>query len=620
MRRGCSERSGLEDRAGGWRRIKRARNANCVDYAIVAEAWESDLLSTPDNQNKELVKIYLGRDPVTGDQLYDVHPRRAQLYTNRQSLEKFRCSEYATRQREAARAAGRKGGVIVGKRQLVEARCPCIKRRKPSECDCLHHTFVELNLHAWDVAREGARAAAREKGVSPCPDLCPIHGPARRAPLLAELAAEQERIAWENVLAGAAEAAGVDERAAAVERATTWRREADAAAQATAERAAAYDSMSKSEHHLRAALLPCGKQTLPDMNVTGAPPFKMYPKACTLGNCPNKLWRGRDACGWERRFGSGCPMDVGDQMITMQRWEQKLRGKKVDDEGVVKQSYSLELVPHTLTGRAFYQEMKTFVTDTYLSHDWRTTWTEQAHRVYEDKKSGAARDAALAARDAACAAAATAAECAAAAARTAALLSAVAPILSRFAVNFGPIVTAELGDGATVTTYDYRQLPHTLAALARVAAASAASHAAAAEASAKTAGECDRAASIAVEVQAVLALSASVQSDYAAQVETQRSRTATCATRERHNLLVSVVGYKPYRIWLPKTKRWLYKQHVDVFYAFHKAGFKPSARSFNVVQVMTLPLDPSISPDQAVQFPNQAVVSPPAHRKTLTIG
>ena len=93
--------------------------------------------------------------------------------------------------------------------------------------------------------------------------------------------------------------------------------------------------MSKSEHHLRAALLPCGKQTFADMNVTGAPPFKMYRKACVVGNCPNKLWRGRDACGWERRFGSGCPMDAGDHMITMQRWEQKLRGKKVAEEGQV---------------------------------------------------------------------------------------------------------------------------------------------------------------------------------------------------------------------------------------------------------------------------------------------
>ena len=197
VRRGCSERSGLEDRAGGWKRVKRARNANRVDYAIAGEAWESDLLSTPDNQNKELVKIFLGPDPVTGEQQYDVHPRRAQLYTNRKSLQRFRCSHYATRLRESARAGGRKGGVILGKRQLVEARCPCIKRRKPSECDCLHHTFVELNLHAWDVAREGARAAAHEKGISPCNDSCPIHGPARRGPLLAVLAAEQERIAWE---------------------------------------------------------------------------------------------------------------------------------------------------------------------------------------------------------------------------------------------------------------------------------------------------------------------------------------------------------------------------------------------------------------------------------------
>ena len=151
----------------------------------------------------------------------------------------------------------------------------------------------------------------------------------------------------------------------------------------------------------------------------------------------------------------------------------------------MKQSFSLELVPHTLTGRAFYKEIIMFTTVTYLSHDWRTTWTEQAHRVYEDKKSGAARDAALAARDTAAAAAAVDAEYAATAARTVALLSGVAPILAVFSVNFGPIGTAALGDGATVTTYDYRTLPHTFAAMARAAAASAASHAAAAEASAR---------------------------------------------------------------------------------------------------------------------------------------
>lgn len=582
MRRGCSERSGLEDRAGGWQRVKRSPNANRVDYAIVGEAWESGLLSTPDNQNKELVKIFLGPDPVTGKQLYDVHPRRAQLYTNRKSLQVFRSSHYAQRLCEVARAAGRPAGAILGKRQLVEARCPCIKRRKPSECDCLHHTFVELNLLAWDLSREGSRAAAREKGINPCPDTCNIHGPVRRAPVLAELAGEQERIAWEAATAGAAEEAGADERASAVETATAQRHAVEVATTAAMERAASYDNMSKSEHHLRAALLPCGKQTFADMNVTGAPPFKMYPKACALGNCPKQLWRGHEACGWERRFGAGCPMDVGDHMITMQRWEQKLRGQKVDDEGKVKQSFSLELVPHTLTGRAFYKEMKSFVTDTYLSHDWRTTWTEQAHRVYEDKKSGAARDAALAAYDAA----AAAADHAATAARTAALLSAVAPIVANFAFNFGAIGAATIGDGrAQFTAYDYRFLSGTLKALMRIAIASSTSYAATAEACARAAGDSKRAASIAVEVQAALARSITVQSDYAAQVETQRSRTATCATRERHNLLVCVVGYKPYTVWIEKSKRLIYKQHVDIFYAFHKAGFKPSARSFNVVQV-----------------------------------
>ena len=82
-------------------------------------------------------------------------------------------------------------------------------------------------------------------------------------------------------------------------------------------------------------------------------------------------------------------------------------------------------------------------------------------------------------------------------------------------------------------------------------------------------------------------------SDYAAQLETQRKYTGTCASRERHNFLVSVVCYKPYK---QPTKQqgskqprgnFEYKQHVDVFFAFHsKAGFKPSARSFNVVQVL----------------------------------
>ena len=90
-------------------------------------------------------------------------------------------------------------------------------------------------------------------------------------------------------------------------------------------------------------------------------------------------------------------------------------------------------------------------------------------------------------------------------------------------------------------------------------------------------------------------LTMTVQSDYASQFETHRIHTATCAQPERHNLLVSIVDYKPYTEMMPKSGRRrknailepVRKQHVDIFYAFHKAGFKPSARSFNVVQVTT---------------------------------
>jgi hypothetical protein len=50
----------------------------------------------------------------------------------------------------------------------------------------------------------------------------------------------------------------------------------------------------------------------------------------------------------------------------------------------------------------------------------------------------------------------------------------------------------------------------------------------------------------ALEVRESLARTAVKQSDYAAQIETRREFTATCAIRERHNCLVTVVGYKPY--------------------------------------------------------------------------
>ena len=101
-------------------------------------------------------------------------------------------------------------------------------------------------------------------------------------------------------------------------------------------------------------------------------------------------------------------------------------------------------------------------------------------------------------------------------------------------------------------------------------------------------------ASGAAAVHAAAARTATVQSDYAAQLETQRTFTATCASRERHNFLVAIMGYKPYRQEQPprgasRRKRPAgeleeYRQQVDVFFAFQVAGYKASARSFNVVR------------------------------------
>lgn len=89
-------------------------------------------------------------------------------------------------------------------------------------------------------------------------------------------------------------------------------------------------------------------------------------------------------------------------------------------------------------------------------------------------------------------------------------------------------------------------------------------------------------------------VTATIRSDYAAQIKTIRAHSATCATPESHNLCVTVVGHEPYdetiqirqrvngkRQAVTKTVR---KQKVSVFFGFHPAGIKPSACSFNVLR------------------------------------
>lgn len=82
-----------------------------------------------------------------------------------------------------------------------------------------------------------------------------------------------------------------------------------------------------------------------------------------------------------------------------------------------------------------------------------------------------------------------------------------------------------------------------------------------------------------------------VRADYAAQIESSRSRHATCTTKERHNLCVYVAGFSPYneQVFRPKRgkrpeeTKTIRKQQVYVFYAFHKAGYRPDARRYNTL-------------------------------------
>ena len=85
---------------------------------------------------------------------------------------------------------------------------------------------------------------------------------------------------------------------------------------------------------------------------------------------------------------------------------------------------------------------------------------------------------------------------------------------------------------------------------------------------------------------------AHVQCDYAAQFETERAHTGTCARMERHNFEVSHVGFGAYTCAAREGRfrnkrpreRVEYQQHVFVFFSFFNAGYKPNARSHNVTQ------------------------------------
>ena len=178
------------------------------------------------------------------------------------------------------------------------------------------------------------------------------------------------------------------------------------------------------------------------------------------------------------------------------------------------------------------------------------------------------------------------------------------PLVTIGVVATGVAPHAAPGDPAHATVFLCRTMPQTFAAVTRLLARRERDAQIAAAAAIRAVANCSADALTAEEVHSLAALTITLQSDYAAQFTTQRAATATCAQRERQNLLVSIVGYKPYAEMMKpagrgkksRPKESVRKQHVDIFYAFHAPNFKPSARSFNVVQYTNSDLHSTLKP------------------------
>ena len=121
-------RGELEDRARGWRRIVSSGHADKVDGAIISRAWHSELLSAEDNMHKESYTIYCGM--CDGEEQYDVHWRRAQHGSDKDSLRAFRGSEYEAELRAATKTPSRPDGVGCSLKLLCQYKCKCIRKRK----------------------------------------------------------------------------------------------------------------------------------------------------------------------------------------------------------------------------------------------------------------------------------------------------------------------------------------------------------------------------------------------------------------------------------------------------------------------------------------------------------
>lgn len=111
------------------------------------------------------------------------------------------------------------------------------------------------------------------------------------------------------------------------------------------------------------------------------------------GNCREKLFNAKIACGWDRQFGASCPIETSEEPYTWLVSEQRVRGSKDDGQP----SYFPEFVPKHGTRREFLVEFRSRVCSWMPHHQWRDRLGKQGLLVFEDRKSGRHHDAAVAA-------------------------------------------------------------------------------------------------------------------------------------------------------------------------------------------------------------------------------
>ena len=337
IKRASQIRGKLEDASVGWFRIDTARHKDGAGAmgagAIISEWWHEPEASTEDNQNKDAIAVYLGQNEA-GQEMYDIHFRRAQIGTNGDALKRFQASEHAKRVREATKTAKRPEGIVVGVKMLTKWRCKCVMRRSETECDDTITTLLEINLRRWHRARKGWHLAARPDG-SPC--TCHIHS--------------------------------------------------------DPELGAKYDAMSRSIPDLIRALLPCGRVAFEAMQLPGERrPWLSYKGSCAYGKCSKVVWPAGGGtwhtnCGWQNVFGADCPVECdASKDFRYQVWAAARRGAdRETDAGKVTASYSPELQPVNGT-RASFMAMLRLAAAADMPHEYRDRMLRRALKIHEFKK------------------------------------------------------------------------------------------------------------------------------------------------------------------------------------------------------------------------------------------